>query len=98
MTNLETPAAARSGAPPVAVASPRFATLSPPPSLYSPSVNPSLSLGQPPATFHTENHSASPPAYLKTPEQVVADLLSISNVGTFYIVTKGREPGIYTDW
>jgi hypothetical protein len=82
----------RSGAHPVAVTSPRFGTqaLAPTP---SPSVNASLS------PFYT----ASPRAYLnvpssKTPQQVVADLASVSDIGTFYIVTKGREPGIYTDW
>ena len=47
--------------------------------------------------------TASPPVHLnvpslKTPRQVVIDLASISDTGTFYIVTKGREPGIYTDW
>jgi Caulimovirus viroplasmin len=35
---------------------------------------------------------------IKTPQQVVDDLVSISDKGTFYIVMKGREPGIYTDW
>ena len=96
--NLETPTySSRSGAPPVAVASPRFSTLAPLPLPFSPSVNPSPFIG------HTKNLAASPPSYLndpsiKTPQQVMDDLVSISNTGTFYIVTKGQEPGIYTDW
>lgn len=95
--NPETPTC-RSG-----VASPHFGTLAQPPSPCSPFVNPSLSKGHPATTFDTENHAASPPANLnvssiKTPKEVAADLVSVSNMGSFYIVTKGREPGIYTDW
>jgi hypothetical protein len=84
----------RSGAPPVAspITSHRFGTqaLAPTP---SPSVNDSLSI------FYTVSPRAYPnvPSY-KTPQQVVADLASVLDIGTFYIVTKGREPGIYTDW
>ena len=88
---------------PRAVALPRFSTLAPPSSPCSPFVNPSLSQRHLTTTFHTENHSVLPPPTLnapsiKTPQQVEADLGSISEMGTFYIVTKGREPGIYTDW
>ena len=47
--------------------------------------------------------SPSAPAYrnvatFRTPEEVASDLDSLPDMGTFYIVTKGREPGIYTDW
>ena len=63
----------------------------------------STSNGYPAAIFHTQNYAASPPMYLnapsiKTPQEVQADLVSSPDIGTFYIVTKGREPGIYTDW
>lgn len=62
-----------------------------------------MSKGHPATTFDTENHAASPPAYLnassiKTPQEVAADLVSVSDIGSFYIITKGREPGIYTNW
>ena len=82
---------------------PRFSTLAPLPSLHSPSVNPSLSQRHPATTIHTANHSALPPPTInapsiKTPQQVEAELVSMLEMGTFYIVTKGREPGVYTDW
>lgn len=41
-------------------------------------------------------HLSAP--FIKTPQQIVADLDSVLEIGTFYIVTRGREPGIYTDW
>lgn len=48
-------------------------------------------------------HSPSAPAYrnvtpFRTPQEVESDLGSSPDMGPFYIVTKGREPGIYTDW
>jgi hypothetical protein len=51
----------------------------------------------------SKGYAALPPAHLdapsfKTPQQVAANLVSIPDMGTFYIITKGREPGIYTDW
>lgn len=81
----------------------RSGTHAPPLYSYLPS---SLSQGHLASTIHTENHAALPTAHLdapsesiKTPQQVTDDLLSISDVGpSFYIVTRGREPGIYTDW
>jgi Caulimovirus viroplasmin len=93
----------RSGAAPVVVTSPHFGTFAPPSSPHSPAVNHSPSQSHPATTFHTQIRAASPLAYLsapsiKTPQEIVADLDSILEIGTFYIVTRGREPGIYTDW
>jgi Caulimovirus viroplasmin len=47
--------------------------------------------------------SPSAPAYrnvttFRTPQEIGSDLDSFPDTGPFYIVTKGREPGVYTDW